>query len=1223
MADTRSAATVSRSAAGGDVVTLAATDPAADETATVTLTIDSALMNNQQRLAPIDPTGASAVVEDAAGRAMIFSIGNDGRFYLTRFTGDTETGWRVTDLQAGFGKAVDAAVAFDVSQDSAGRISLAVAFARAEGDGAGTAVFVAYLLGDGEGQTDWTALAEVARPVTGLADGFAAERLRVGSSEDGAAPLVVVAGAKGAGKDWYLLRGGAEAERLAFPEDVDPGGDSLLDISLGYAFGQRGIWFLYRIGDSVTLECTTLADDRLGSMTYDYSPGNASFPEALSDLTYTCIATPTPAAATMTGPSLCSDIYIGAAEGIFVIPGARAGALAPVATAAKDVHEIRATEDGDGVSLWAMAAPATVHYVRGRRGDGLAWDKPVVMSTDTVHIAPLRSRGRAADEAFLVRQGDIVTHVTRDAGNGAWRRRDLVLPASSEYVVDAKSFTTHVNLVDENRYALGGRTVKVRAGDWVHVLINGVTYGLDRDVWAEVETDAGGTLTLIALTGDLAAPTYEIASDDFAETITVYPAARLNGQLQGISSGKDITGAETRYGDPVVAADTDATTADSVAGNVAFLSAYSASKMGTGDAVGIVVTPPEAAAPAPASASVAMASLGGGLSGFGISVSNGVASVVDDVDGAIDAIGDAARQATNAAGDVIQYLDHGLALTADGTVFLFQAAEEGVRFVIKTAAEEVYSVVLDSVPVVMQVLGKVLEILEIVLETLLAWLGFVFPWIDIWETAQVLSELASDTLDWGGDALADLADTVKAEIGDLLDGVAARFRSLSLSDDNGGGIVLQETARQAGADSTTDWFNSPGGNWARYLGDFTDLSVGFGDGAGPDLFSVPQAVIDAMARIEALATDFEAPFRAPGQTVKDAYDVLLQVLDDVIEGAKAAIEALFDTVVEAIRALGESLKGETYIPVLTELVDWVAKLLGTSARFSIMDGAALLAAIPATYVYRMAAGKAPFAESRFGFDEDFLRRTVPDLRAAIGTAAAAFEETGGRPASMATAPVALAARAGGSASNTVAYSQIGGLLASTLGVLMMARVGGLILKGKVDLWVYAVDAVRKALTFPMPSGPLSDAGAMRAWGLRFLAYMSGCAISGTFYTLDSLAVRPVGGDLPQYDLNEALQHREGPLVGLLGAFGLVLMITANALDEPSGKTTGALTWTSNVAGGVSAIAFGVGMATDSGYTMLGAAGLGFVSAAAGVAGGSISIDNDRDTITNLTNVGFP
>src|SRR5437899_2374728 len=84
-----------------------------------TLYVSAELMRNQVHVSAIPADDRLAVVQDAAGKPLIFTIGNDGSFDLIQWDDQTAGGWSVVSLSSGF-TGYKTARSFAVSQDRAG-----------------------------------------------------------------------------------------------------------------------------------------------------------------------------------------------------------------------------------------------------------------------------------------------------------------------------------------------------------------------------------------------------------------------------------------------------------------------------------------------------------------------------------------------------------------------------------------------------------------------------------------------------------------------------------------------------------------------------------------------------------------------------------------------------------------------------------------------------------------------------------------------------------------------------------------------------------------------------------------------------------------------------------------------------------------------------------------------------------------------------------------------
>lgn len=210
------------------------------------------------------------MVQDGSGNPVVFSIGTDGRLRLIKVRAGLSNGFAEIDLSAQFA-GYGVATAFDVVEDLEGRISIAVAIARA--DTSATDVFLATKLPNDFGDATWSAfVALMGPPLGGIDPRFAAEDVLLGTSDGDMDPLLTVVGPLNGKRIYYQATSKATgATAFGFPETVTK------PAAMANAFkeGGQGVWFLYDEGDGCTLECTTLATSSGPSLTFDLSPGAA------------------------------------------------------------------------------------------------------------------------------------------------------------------------------------------------------------------------------------------------------------------------------------------------------------------------------------------------------------------------------------------------------------------------------------------------------------------------------------------------------------------------------------------------------------------------------------------------------------------------------------------------------------------------------------------------------------------------------------------------------------------------------------------------------------------------------------------------------------------------------------------------------------------------------------------------------------------------------------
>lgn len=1166
------------------------------------------LMKNQLPGSDIDATTETAVVQDANGQPMIFTIGSDRHLRVLTMPSPSASGFVATDLLVGF-PAHTEATAFDVTQDRSGRISLAAALKRA--DGTGTDVLASALVSDDLAKTDWSAFHKFAVEVSGIDPRFTASAVQIGSSDDDKAPATIVVGAIGEQDFYYRFDDpSAPATKLEFPENV-PAGGAGVRMSMGFAFGDRATWFLYRTGQGQTLEATTQPADGGKSLTYDYSPGYQSIPAC----PFNCATT---APGTQTDPfSMSSDIYVGTDTGVYLFQDAHAGKLTTVTDQLKDVHQVVVSEDTANLSVWAMCSPSELYYVYGKKGPaGYTWNAPILFAANVIHVAPMRSRTRQANELFVVNQDLTVTHHWQDPASTLWRHRTLSVPKTS-YVFDAPTFTTVIHVEDAVGDPVSGAVLEVTSSEWFYGTANGLVYSIDIDMPAAVPTDAMGTMTLIALTADIAPPIFHISSGIFDGVINVYPNGGLQKGFARINSGDKLK-QQRAAGQPLVDPKTDPGTLAGVADNISRLqtTGYAHSPgLSTSGNTFIVVDPVKhtgamAALQLPADSAVAMTLSGGVWRAHDDPAAVLAAMPGGPFDSIVDAAGDALHWLEHALVQGIKLIENGVTVLEDGVSFVLQPISDGLQFVLNIGAK-VLRIALTAVGAVFKALNWVLKLVGIDLAKVLAWLGHLFGWDDIWASHKVIASMMRSGIEFAVSQGSAELEKIRAIVAEALADAKTDVAKWVLGSHDAG-LSPNAVAHQQRSSPPSAAHRSAPGGFALYqlqfsgmlLGDsLTPLTLptGFGD-------MVNDVVVPTVAAvIEDLEKDVEDMVKIctdPANTLEDVRKLLVDLVDTVIDPVATLVDGIFKFVEDLVAAVLQALEHEIEIPFLTEFYEFLTDFLGAEEDFTLVNGIALLAAIPFVEICRIVDGEAPFAKGSLGLDSPSLFQTL------------AGQEP--RPALAMGPPEAAAGAApddgdDSTPSTVQSYSKWGSLIGALAGIasavcdVIAWAIERSKKKGKgggasngggnegglsvLDLIGIGINILKYAMTFPVPveTDELD-------WRLQTAAWAIGVA--------ETISIPFIPGD-------ETWKAGAGAVIDTaimeLGVFG-------DAARDP-----GWLGWTADIISNISGPVRGIGGAAKEEVTLLSGIGLGWVGAGAGLM--YVLVTEGEDGFYRLVNPG--
>lgn len=990
------------------------------------LTASSELMKNYATGRPVDAERRIAVLQDARGEPLIFSISTDGRFFVIHRDESAETGWRRHDLSSSLAGLT--ASVFEVSQGASGQITLALAV-HPSGDPDDSRLYVTRPIDPAK--IDWATFGEgwVARPRAG-------EKLRItqilmGTSDDGQGPPLTIVAATGR-KEASHYRVNADVADVSFvwkdyplPENAD----EILDLAIGTVFGDRGVYALYRVGADQTLEFSSLPDPKFNGKVSRYAfrlPGRAA------------------SIAVTAGDGDSSDLYV-AGEGVHVFRGS---GERPAVIAAPDVlsrvRRLIVRRDERHVAVWTVGAGEALHYIHGRAGASDAWDAPLLLARGIAQAAAFRNRARQTNALFIVEPDHTLHYRSQDPSTSLWHTAPIPLPDTGRTLA-FDCYTTQIGLHDAEDRPIVGAELRITASEWAYVTINGGARVVDPEHPVAVRTDALGSVTIIHRVSSLATPVFQVTSERLAGVVDVNPAAEIARRLAEIRSGDDLLRARNADGSQLAPRATPGqrdAAAKAIGQMVGLLdrtpdvrarggsSMTIASLRAVGSSAAARSFAAEDEAPAVwgmAFGEAAPAYLEGDAALANVISSSGTEALAFSWDAAVASGSDVE------AGSLLDMLWRGLEKAAgfvmDGLTLVVTIGKRILRAIVETA-EQIYQFVSWALK----------ETLGLDLDAIVSWLGFVFSWGDILKTHEVIVNVANQSLLYAKANVTGLArpidaffDNIRAaieRIGELPEG----YRTTSL--------LAEQRRRSADRPPAVDLLSSPTGNFGAYhlLHSVRDVAE--------KLVPVPRQAIDAL---ESFVNRLLLP---AVNNLRGTADRLLADLQEAVEAGtltpeqllhrlgKNTILGLLDTlrgvVVGAVEMLGDLIQiihdlanQEVEIPFLTS---FYRNVVTNGSRMSVLDGLVLLMSIPATAFYKLAAGRAPFEGeagrlATMGHEELFavLRGEAP-----------------ARPSMLAAGDAAA-----GSSPTAKVYSHVGGAFCSLASILNAAlSLAGALTEGK-------------------------------------------------------------------------------------------------------------------------------------------------------------------------------
>jgi hypothetical protein len=990
--------------------------------------ISSSLMTNYEPSRSVDSQHAIEVAEDTAGNPMVFSIGTANELYAILHTADPKAPWRQLDISSCLGAGWTVQT-FRVLQVAGGSLYLALAAK----DAAGASHF--YLtapLPNDPANAVWNPAFAANWVERSFANGFTSIDhilMSAGASPtDAPVVLATATGGTGEAQRFYVNADLTTQLNLWQPWPVPQNASRILDVAVGTlpVLG-AGSFALYLVGSTLQLDFTMATQ-----MSGQYISRSFTPPAGAAAL------------GTLQHPDGTTDLYM-AGNGVYVYTSDNMQAYATPVQIGTTLNagigtELAVRQDSGSIALWVLDQ-GVLSYMHGTKGAGApTWTTPLPVQSNVGQIAALRNTTRDTNELFLVTADEQLSYLYQDPGSTIWQR--VVLPlADVGAVLPFQCYTTHITLRDQANAAVV-RPFGLSSSQWSYLTVNGAACICDADTTAVVTSDATGGITVISKVSSLSTPTITLHAGFLEEVIDINPQALINNNLKNFTTPDALTGATTQTGQPVVPG-TTTLPVDSVAQALSQLTLVHDSN---GNPTGVSVRHPAAvrsnvlvAGGLPSSASFAMTGVGTGQARYHDAAA--APAVLPDLHAhALRTVQLGVSQqalfTSNAGdevkaffGDVLQALLHGLEKIGD---FFVNVANEVATFTIKLA-EGLYTVILDTVEKVMQVMSWLLQQLEIGLEKLIDWLGFIFGWDDILQAHRIIVNATTKSLEYA-EAQVSNAQTV----------VAGFFTQLRSSFDalqpptgaNATASVLSQTNNPtpsfpASESSQADYLSSPGGSFASYHVQHSGvLNATARPTAAPP---TGNALVDAFTQVlEPVVKDVGQTFENMFIDLRNGFvagtltptTALAMVKTDAVSGllntAEDAAEGLLTVANDIVTSLESALTTAWDIPFLSPLY----KLITKGSDLNLLDAMALLLAIPAVPMYKLVAGKSPFANGTLGLDDTSVDASTyfANLK---GTSTAQLNLR------MQVAPAAAAkeAEAGdNSLSSDLLYSQIGGCI---------------------------------------------------------------------------------------------------------------------------------------------------------------------------------------------------
>lgn len=942
----------------------------------VSCSFSADLMNNYLAGSAIDAEHQFDVIQDSNGDPMLFSIGSPidtgsgnsvNQLYVS-FRDDSQIGWQQINISPDINSSVQV---FGISQDPQnGKFVLAAAVEGANG----STVYITDIL---PSTIDWTSFSSsqwVTRP--GTPDGAAVTKILIGKTLTDA-PLVIAATEDNNQAQHYFVQG--DVTKTDYPPlsntcwtlyNEPEDATNLLDLQIGLMYinnaKQNGTYALYNIENDNQTE--------LRLMFTAIPDGTTNISPSVS------LDVPAGTVAIQTVPdknNLDISIVIAGGNGLYIFesaPQVSAATTTPKGVAPNrlisndagfaNVTQLIAREDASSISIWTTNNDQALYYVKGTQNSSARdWTTPLSLRQNVSRIAAYRNQNLEADTLFsIVSDNKTVAYSWQDPATTLWKEIDLTLPAIST-VQEFPCYTTVMTFTDENGNPVINQNVDITASEWTYATVNGYFKSLNTAAPVSVPTDGTGKITIINKVSTASTPVFSASAAFLSETQTYNPATDLIDALQQIKTTDDLLSAKYQntnnyvISDPNLRSDTN-----KLQGIVTSIQNLLANVNQTQNSNSL--------APA-GNSSGEIWGMSFGDSGTRFYQGTDAQNLISSANQTSVQSKSIVDEVLSAAGDVLEAMRKGFEKV---THFVVDTTEAIIKICV-TMGEIVYNFVAQTVSDVLNVINWLLGQIEIDLEKLINWLGFIFEWDDIVTTHKVISNLTVQSVKYFESLLGNSEQIITT----YFDGLISKVQTMPALQIPDGkdfnllnvqtGIADNVTPQQAQQLSRIQ--NSPGTTFSSYQ----LTNSGMLTGTIPAK-ALPQTTTDPSTEelIKTFVADLEKTLEDfltnCGGLITDIINLINDSELTISNLAKVISSDLLVTILELFRDLLIDLIDivEIFVQIMLDIftakipLPFISGLYESivGSDFTLLDCLSLLIAIPTTVGYKMMSDKAPF-----------------------------------------------------------------------------------------------------------------------------------------------------------------------------------------------------------------------------------------------------------------------
>lgn len=779
-----------------------------------------------------------------------------------------------------------------------------------------------------------------------------------------------------------------EAWRLhAMPVDLDV---SRYRSCLGRSEGQKvdGIYTLGSVGDHDTLVYQPL-----------FSRFHPDLPTVAASLYLPIGSAPSAIASVIVNESHETDLYVAGQGALYCFPsGAQRHGDSGVKVLEDPVFDgvtsLFAFATSKQVVVWGLNRAQQIFYTtcdRASAHQAGKWSLPLPILDEVEKVSPYVNRTDDGHVFFAHAGGALFKKATQSVKTTSWKFDNILLPLpENKAKTKAKKFSsyvTRIQVTDDQNQPVGNVSamldekicVSLSSDHRVGLFINN-RYTILTPTPLELPVDATGGLMIVEWVENLEATVLHLHRTA-QPTLDINPMDKPLQQAANLDSDDKVKKAVIRKSNgqvekPLVDADEAARKAFVNCMTQLKAAHEGLSKSNTRRDVRLLFADP-VHTPLSSLSARNIVSVSVSASGAAIMTSEPTARMA--------AL--ATQEVTHSAwGDFVQWLKS----AAEYVFHLIEDVAGKVWHFVVEIAGKVFRFVLDGVHKIVNALEVAFQWVKTAIQDVINFLSFLFAWDDIRRTKDVFKQLLILSAQQATDDILWMKGKFDQTIRTASDGLDD-WAGLSHSSDWTKRVNGDKPASGHAADTDMQDAHSAPSQFLTHH--FTSNAGGATfEGSGPaaadgDLVGMLKTVLQAFEAEGDIFSGFtntlktEVIEKIGTLTVAQVLKKVLGLLADVLlQTTKVVGDLVFDLVARLVHSAIGVLNADVYIPIVSDILEDVFGM----PRFSILDVLCFVGAVPATIIYKLALGEAPFSANDGFSDKVIGAKDVAELHARFG-----------------------------------------------------------------------------------------------------------------------------------------------------------------------------------------------------------------------------------------------